>query len=264
MNALSVFQFEANEVRTIIINGDPWFIAKDIAEALGYADTDQAIRKHCKRAQSCPVEMTGQVRQAKIIPEGDMFRLIVKSQLPSAEKFESWVMDEVLPSIRKTGSYNMAASPFQRPEVEATGVFDAFLVLGKKMGFDENMAAFSANHATTKIVNVNVLELMGVTRLLAPKQTANFTPKELGEQMNPPCTAIKVNEMLVRLGYQVRTKVKLCPYETTEKGKPFCRMHDVSRTNAAGTSQQLRWYINILDQEDVQWATGLLQMNKAA
>lgn len=261
MNALTVFQFDDAQIRTIIRNGDPWFVAKDVAEALGYAKPENAVKSHCKRTDTCPLDSGGQIRHMKIIPEGDVFRLIVKSQLPSAEKFEAWVMDEVLPSIRKTGSYSMpSAHPNQRPEIEATVIFDAFHGLGKKMGFDDNMAAFSANHATNKIVNVNVLELMGVTRLIAPSQLTDYTPGQIVQQLNPPRSAENVNTMLVNLGYQVRTKVKQCPYEQTEKGKPFCRLHDVPRANTTGTVQQLRWYATILDQDDVKWATGLLKV----
>ena len=166
--------------------------------------------------------------------------------------------------LARKDSVRRTVESSQRPELEAAGIFEVYNRLGRAIGFDENMAAFSANNATRNIISVNVLELMGVTRLIAPKQVADFTPGQIGEQLNQPRTAEQVNIMLVNLGYQVRTKVKQCPYEPTEKGKPFCRMHDVPRANTAGTSQQLRWYMTILDQEDVQWATGLLQMDKAA
>lgn len=156
-------------------------------------------------------------------------------------------------SVRRT----VASS--RRPEVEAADIFEVYNRLGRSIGFDENMAAFSANHATTKIINVNVLELMGVSRLIAPAQMTDYTPRQIGEKLNPPRSSEQVNAMLVNLGYQVRTKVKQCPYEPTEKGRQFCRLHDVPRANSAGTSQQLRWYGTILDRGDVQWATGLLR-----
>lgn len=92
-------------VRTVLRDGDPWFIAKDVAEALGYSDCDQAIRLNCKRAESCPVPGTGQVRNMKIIPESDVYRLAMRSKLESAELFQDWVCEEVLPSIRKHGAY---------------------------------------------------------------------------------------------------------------------------------------------------------------
>lgn len=153
----------------------------------------------------------------------------------------------------------MIPPPTSRPELEAADIFKAYNEIGKLIGFDENMAAFSANHAVTKIVNVNVLELMGVTRLIAPVQMADMTPTQLGQQMNPPRNPEQVNEMLVQLGYQVRTNIKQCRYEATEKGKPFSRLHDTPRLNNAGTVQQLRWYPTVLDQEDVRWASGMLQ-----
>ena len=94
------------KVEILIKNdGTELFKAKSIASILGYKDTDQAIRRHCKRSESYPVKMTGQVRYATFIPESDVYRLIVKSKLPSAEKFELWLFEEVLPTIRKTGGY---------------------------------------------------------------------------------------------------------------------------------------------------------------
>lgn len=151
------------------------------------------------------------------------------------------------------------SSPAVRPELEAADVFAKFNEVGRLIGFDENMAAFSANNATARITSVNVLELMGVQRLIAPKQIADMTPEQIGQQMNPPRTSVQVNEMLVQLGYQVRTKVKICPYQATDKGSAFCRLHDVPRKNTAGTAQQLRWYATIFDQTDIQWATGMLK-----
>lgn len=145
-----------------------------------------------------------------------------------------------------------------RPEIEATDIFQKFNEVGRAIGLDPNLSAISANHAVTKITNVDVLALMGVSRLLAPIQATDYNPTELGVQFNPHRSPIQVNEMLVQLGYQTRTKVKQCPYETTSKGKPFCRLHDQPRQNTVGASQQLRWYSTILDQEDVQWATGRL------
>ncbi|WP_243546194.1 BRO family protein [Pseudodesulfovibrio tunisiensis] len=100
------FQFDQANVRVVQDDqGEPWFVAKDVAEVLGYADTDQAIRSHCKAALTSPVKMTGQARHMKIIPERDVYRLIMRSKLPAAERFEEWVVGEVLPTIRKHGAY---------------------------------------------------------------------------------------------------------------------------------------------------------------
>jgi prophage antirepressor-like protein len=100
------FDFHGFPVRVIDDGtGEPWFIAKDIAEALGYANTSKAINAHCKAINTCHTEMGGQVRAVQIIPERDMYRLVMKSKLPAAEQFEEWVVGQVLPTIRKTGAY---------------------------------------------------------------------------------------------------------------------------------------------------------------
>lgn len=109
VNQLVPFQFESMTVRALVgDDGEPLFVARDVAVALGYADTDQAVRAHCKAASTYPVEITGQVRNVKVIPERDVYRLIMRSKLSAADRFEEWVVGEVLPSIRKTGSYHAA------------------------------------------------------------------------------------------------------------------------------------------------------------
>lgn len=99
---------EFGEIRTIQKNGEVLFCGSDTARALGYADTAKAIKAHCKEDGwvICPViDSMGREQQAKFINEGNVYRLIAHSKLPSAERFERWVFDEVLPSIRKHGSY---------------------------------------------------------------------------------------------------------------------------------------------------------------
>lgn len=98
--------FEGHNIRIITDQqGEPWFVAADIARALGYNDADQAIRRHCKGVTKAPVETTGGMQRASIIPERDVYRLVMRSKLESAERFEEWVVGEVLPSIRKHGGY---------------------------------------------------------------------------------------------------------------------------------------------------------------
>lgn len=102
------FSFHGLLVRVIDDGtGEPWFIAKDVAEALGYANTSKAINAHCKAVNTCHTEMGGQVRAVQIIPERDLYRLVMKSKLPAAEQFEEWVVGQVLPSIRKTGAFSV-------------------------------------------------------------------------------------------------------------------------------------------------------------
>ena len=106
LNQLQVFEnSEFGQVRTVVYNGKPYFVAIDVAKALGYSNPYDAVSRHCKGVVKHEVLTNGGKQKVNIIPEGDMYRLITHSELPSAERFESWVFDEVLPSIRQTGGY---------------------------------------------------------------------------------------------------------------------------------------------------------------
>lgn len=106
MNELQIFNNEEfGSVRTITKDNKTYFVGNDVAKALGYSETAKAIRTHCKGVSEMDIPTNGGVQTMKMITEGDIYRLVIKSQLPQAEKFESWVFDNVLPSIRKNGGY---------------------------------------------------------------------------------------------------------------------------------------------------------------
>ncbi len=106
MNKIQVFNnTEFGEIRTAEIEGKPYFMATDIAKALGYSRPNDAISAHCRATVKHSTPISGKMQEVNFIPEGDVYRLIARSKLPQAEKFEKWVFDEVLPSIRKTGGY---------------------------------------------------------------------------------------------------------------------------------------------------------------
>lgn len=107
MNDMKIFENSGfGAVRVVDVNGEPWFVARDVASALGYVDTTQAIRMHCEKAKDFRgVEMTATATPMKIIPEEDVYALIFGSHLESAKQFRRWICDEVLPAIRKHGGY---------------------------------------------------------------------------------------------------------------------------------------------------------------
>ncbi|WP_191231075.1 phage antirepressor KilAC domain-containing protein [Hydrogeniiclostridium mannosilyticum] len=106
MNELQIFNSpEFGEIRTIEENGKVMFCGSDVARALGYVKPQNAISTHCKGALKRGTLTERGMQQLLFILEGDLYRLIVNSKLPSAEKFERWIFDEVLPAIRKHGAY---------------------------------------------------------------------------------------------------------------------------------------------------------------
>lgn len=106
---LQVFNHEQfGDVRIIEEDGRVLFCGKDVAKALGYTNPQKAIRDHCRYRTNRSVphpQSLGKLLDIVSIPEGDVYRLITHSKLPAAERFEKWVFDEVLPTIRKTGGY---------------------------------------------------------------------------------------------------------------------------------------------------------------
>lgn len=106
MADLQVFKNkEFGEIRTVLIKDKPYFVGNDVAVPLGYKEPHKAIARHCKGGTKHPIPTKGGIQQMNCIPEGDIYRLIANSELPEAEKFESWIFDEVLPTIRKHGAY---------------------------------------------------------------------------------------------------------------------------------------------------------------
>lgn len=117
MNELQIFQnkeFGFGEVRSLVINNEPWFVGKDVAEALGYKDVNHAILDHVDEEDKVNSKTQGQnapelgQRGSWLINESGLYSLILSSKLPNAKKFKRWVTSEVLPTLRKTGSYAKA------------------------------------------------------------------------------------------------------------------------------------------------------------
>ena len=111
---LQQFNFQDHTVRVVLDeDNEPMFVAKDIATILGYADTSKAINTHCGGVVILrPIsDSLGRSQEMRVIYEPDLYRLIFGSKLPSAQQFQNWVFEEVLPSIRTKGAYNLTDNP---------------------------------------------------------------------------------------------------------------------------------------------------------
>ena len=110
MESIKIFENEEfGKVRTVVIDGEIWFVGKDVAKALGYASPRSAVSKKVEEEDRgvSKMETPGGTQDVIIINESGLYSLILSSKLPTAKKFKHWVTSEVLPSIRKTGSYNL-------------------------------------------------------------------------------------------------------------------------------------------------------------
>ena len=106
MNDIQIFKHEQfGSIRTANEGDKILFCGSDVAKALGYSNAPDALNRHCRAIVKRDTPISGKIQAISYIPEGDVYRLIIHSKLPAAERFETWVFDEVLPTIRKTGGY---------------------------------------------------------------------------------------------------------------------------------------------------------------
>lgn len=107
MNNLQLFNFEGNEVRTLKINDEPYFVGKDVANILGYKNGSRDINNHVDAEDKLKYQIStaGQIREQTLVNESGLYSLILSSKMPNARKFKRWVTSEVLPAIRKHGAY---------------------------------------------------------------------------------------------------------------------------------------------------------------
>lgn len=115
-NALQIFNYEGSDVRTVDINGEPWFVGKDVALVLGYKDSSDALKRHVDNEDKLTRSFadSGQRREMYVINESGLYALVLSSKIPTAKRFKRWVTSEVLPTIRKHGMYiteEVLASP---------------------------------------------------------------------------------------------------------------------------------------------------------
>lgn len=152
MNDLKVFENEEfGSVRTLSMDGDPWFVGKDVATALGYAKPTDAVRKHVDsedRGVSKTETPSGE-QEVVIINESGLYSLILSSKLPNAKRFKRWVTSEVLPAIRKTGTYSSKPeTPTFEPKRTSVGEIASLLLqirqVQKAQGTSSRKIAYTA------------------------------------------------------------------------------------------------------------------------
>lgn len=149
MNELQVFKNDEFSIKSLVINNEPWFVGKDVAEALGYAKPLNAIAQHVDNDDSLKRGLTdslGRLQKTIFINESGLYSLILSSKLESAKKFKKWVTSEVLPSIRKTGGY-------QLPEIsypQSLRLLADEIEKNKKLELENNIQAQQINEMKPK------------------------------------------------------------------------------------------------------------------
>lgn len=207
MNDLITFTNPAfGEVRTLEEDGKVLFCASDVAKALGYARPNDAVSQHCRATVKHSTPISGKMQDINFIPEGDVYRLIARSKLPTAERFERWVFDEVLPSIRKHGGYIAGQESMTGEELMAKA-----LMVAKKT-LEEREAQLSAATVQNTIMQPKADYF---DELVERNTLTNFreTAKQLGVKEKPFIAFLLEKKYIYR-----DQKGKLMPYAEKNNG----------------------------------------------
>ena len=244
MSNLSPFKFQDSvEIRTLTNdNGEVLFVGKDVAIALGYADHTNAIKLHCRGvAKHHPIlDSLGRTQEARVLTEADVLRLIVNSKLPAAEAFERWVFEEVLPTIRKTGSYSAPKSPPSSMEASAATLWMLSEQIAKVPGVKPGIAAAAALSAIQANTGLDMSEFRKILPAAThPIRSMNAT--KVGAALGK--TAAATNALLCKAGLQQRNDRN--EWELTKEGEKWAEA--LPYTNRGHSGYQILWNPSVVD-----------------
>ncbi|MDF4005302.1 Bro-N domain-containing protein [Luteibacter sp. PPL552] len=248
MSSLIPFQFGAAAIRVVDIDGEPWFVGKDVCEALGYTNPAKAMGDHCRGVTiRYPIlDSLGRTQEARVLNEANVLRLIVSSNLPEAERFERWVFEEVLPTIRRTGSYS-AGAPRLAPVAED---FRALHDIAQVAGLTGSAAIIAASNATARRTGENPLALIGMPSIESSIQARLVTASDIAVELGL-ASAQKANVLMEELGLHesARDHRGRKGWKPTAFGEAFGRWEDTGKRHGNGTPvHQWKWTDMVLDE----------------
>jgi prophage antirepressor-like protein len=247
MSSLIPFQFGTAPIRVVEIDGEPWFVGKDICEALGYTNPSKAMGDHCKGVtKRYPVATAGGVQDVRVLNESNVLRLIVSSNLPAAEKFEAWVFEEVLPSIRRNGSYS-AVMPRLGSVAED---FRALHDMAQVAGLTGSAAVIAASNATARRTGENPLALIGMPSIASSIQARLITASDIAVELGLSSSQ-KANTLMESVGLHesLRDRRGRKEWKPTGFGEAFGRWEDTGKRHGDGTPvHQWKWTEAVLDE----------------
>lgn len=235
--ALQVFDFEEQAVRVVMQDGNPWWVARDICNVLELSNPTMALVNldDDERAKF----NLGRQGEANIISESGLYSLIIRSDKPEAKKFKRWVTHEVIPSIRKTGRYELKKA--QMPRI-GRGIISAAKEILKSAGIKGNQFTLALDRLYKHYTGESALAVMEI-ELEAPDTKQILTPTEIGKELNESAKA--VNKYLEAIGYQTKIADK---WEATNAGEAYAVLVDTGRKQSNGMPiKQLKWQNSIIE-----------------
>ena len=247
MDSLAVFQFDSQEIR--FVDGKP--VANDVATVLGFKNPADAVFRLVKDKNKgvCKTQTPGGMQSVTVLEEAGIYQLIFSSKLPSAEKFQDWVFEEVLPAIRKSGSYP-GVTPMQ-PEMQqistaidlvfACTAIDSRLIAGVKAN---QIAKSYPALASAMEESKTLLSIPVEKELVRPTQLAELYAQKTGLEIS----ARKMNLLLMEKGMQTKNTSGSSPlWLPTEEGKEYSQIVLDTAKGHNKTVQSLQWYPSVVD-----------------
>lgn len=226
-------------LRGFLRDGEPWFVAQDVSEALEYRNAPDMTRNLDDDEKGTQIVRTlGGDQEMTVINESGLYSAILKSRKPEAKAFKKWVTSEVLPSIRKTGSYTApAAQPTPKPKqprIKQPSQVKELLLIGKEMakitGINPHLVMAYTLDAIEQVTDLPASMLARALPAVAPAEVASLNPTAIGQQLGG-LKAHAVNQMLLKAGLQRRDG---SGWQLTEAGTAFGEMKPFHRNGHSG------------------------------
>ena len=238
-NALQIFTYNNNEVRTVEKDGEVWFVAKDVADVLEIQNIRQnTVNLDDDEKDVCKVYTPSGEQDMTVISESGLYALVLRSNKPEAKAFSRWVRKEVLPTIRKTGQFSIN----QEQPALPSGVLDGARLIFETAGIKDNQLTLALDKVYKSYTGRSALQ-SGEVDLIAPSKSQLLTPTQIGSAFG--LNARRVNEILAGAGLQHKINDM---WEPLEPGLKFAVMVDAGKKHSDGTPiRQLKWNSSILE-----------------
>ncbi len=250
MSNLVEFAFDGSSVRVVMRDGEPWFVAADVAAVLGYRDTYSMTRylSDDERGSAKLADPTGIAQDYVVLNESGLYSAIFRSTLEGAQKFRRWVTAEVLPTIRKTGSYSLESVPNNRTAIAAVE-FEAYKRVADAFGLSKNAALIAADNAVARRYAISFKDELGIT-LQAEDNEVPLLVSAIGEVLGVQGGVVKrgklVNDALAGMGFQ--TKLSNGDWMPLEAGAPYAFVSQTGKKHKDGTPvTQVKWKQSVVE-----------------
>ena len=236
MNEIQLFNYNNNEIRVIERDGEPWFVAKDVCDVLELTNPTVALDglDDDERAKF----FLGRQGDANIINESGLYALVFRSNKPEAKKFSKWVRSEVLPTLRRTGSYAIHEVQAALP----SGILEGARLIFETAGIKGNQLTLAMDKVYKSYTGRSALAA-GEIQLEAPTKRQLLTPTEIGKQFG--LKARQINDILAGRGFQYKINDN---WEPLKPGMKYAVMLDTNKKHTDGTPvRQLKWDSRIIE-----------------